>query len=186
MRTFWFAENMKYNGAQLAPLYNYLKHGILGDSIVAWVGGCDVSLEHMMDGEDLRQQARIEADQMLHFVLELFHFPLSTAVALQRLMGELLIHEIRKAATGNFDLKRHGDDIYFDKRKLNISIATCSHNSSLIHYGVNVSNAGTPVPTCSLQDFAIENAEAFARSFMEVCKDEVLSLRRAEVKVRTF
>ncbi|HMN69679.1 MAG TPA: DUF366 family protein, partial [Bdellovibrionales bacterium] len=42
-----------YDGSQLVSLRSYLKHGLLGDSIVAWVGPCKVSLDHMVDGEDL-------------------------------------------------------------------------------------------------------------------------------------
>lgn len=186
MQTYWLEKNQKYTGEQLAPLYNYLKHGVLGDSIVGWQGPCDVSLEHMMDGEDLRVKSKIAGDKMLHFVLELFQFPLSSAVALQRLMGEILILKIKQHAQTSHPLKRSGDDIYWDKKKLNISIATCSQTSSLIHFGVNISNEGTPVETCALLDFGIEDVVAFAASYMDACKDEVFSLKRAVVKVRTF
>lgn len=186
MQTLWIAENATYDGSQLTPLTNYLKHGALGDSIVGWKGKCAVTNEHMIDGEDLRKNAIIAGDEMLHFVIELFHFPLSSAVALQRLMGEILILKINKHAQRMPGLKRTGDDLYWQNKKLNISIATCSQTSSLIHYGVNVTNEGTPVETCALVDFGITDAKAFAEEFMEACKAEVLSLKRAIVKVRTF
>lgn len=186
MQTIWIDERLKYDGSQLAPLYNYLKHGALGDSIVGWRGACNVTDQHMIDGEDLRKRAIIAGDDMLHFVMELFQFPLSSAVALQRLMGEILILKINKYAQRTLGLKRTGDDLYLQNKKLNISIATCSQTSSLIHYGVNIANEGTPVETCALGDFGITDPKVFAEEFMEACKAEVLSLKRAMVKVRTF
>ena len=186
MHTLWLEKSMKYDGTQLAPLYNYLENGVLGDSIVGWQGPCDIPFEHMIDGEDLRAEAIIAGDNMLHFVIELFHFPLLSAVALQRLLGEILILKVKEVASSKPDLKRFGDDVYWGKKKFNISIATCSQTSSLIHYGLNVTNDGTPVETCSLLDFDIKDSQAFAQSFMDACKDEVLSLKRASVKVRSF
>ncbi len=186
MQTFWIDEVKTYDGQQLAPLYNYLQHGVLGDSIVSWQGPCKIPKQHMIDGEDLRANSVIEGDEMLHFVVELFQFPLSTAVLIQRLFGETLILLIQKLSGKKWDMVRHGDDVYWQKKKLNISIATCSQTSSLIHYGVNISNQGTPVETCALQDFGITDPEAFAQEFMDACKNEVISLKRAMVKVRSF
>lgn len=186
MHTLWIEKKIKYTGKQLHPLFNYLEYGALGDSMVAWAGGCDVTTEHMIDGEDLRADSKIAGDNMLHFTLELFQMPLSTAIALQRLMGEILILEIQKASKLGLELKRFGDDVYWGKKKLNISIATCSNTSSLIHYGVNISNDGTPVETTCLNDFGIENFQSFAQNFMDSCKNEILSLKRAMVKVRSF
>jgi uncharacterized protein len=186
MHTKWLEKEISYDGSQLKPLFNYLEHGILGDSIVSWRGPCNVTNEHMIDGEDLRANAIIASDQMLHFVIELFQFPLSSAIALQRLLGEILILKIKEMGDSKADFKRFGDDVYNGKRKLNISIATCSVTSSLIHYGINIKNDGTPVETCSLNDFNINEISEFAQSFMDACKAEVLSIKRAMVKVRSF
>ncbi len=186
MHTLWLESEQKYDGQQLAPLYNYLEHGVLGDSIVGWQGACNVPLEHMVDGEDIRAASKIEADQMLHFVIELFQFPLSSAVALQRLMGEILILQVHKHGKVNGTLHRTGDDVYWGENKLNISIATCTQTSSLIHFAFNVTNEGTPVKTAALKDFGITDTETFAFSFMDAVKSEVLSLKRAMVKVRSF
>lgn len=186
MHTLWISEQVKYDGQQLSPLHNYLEHGVLGDSVVSWVGPCDVKPEHMIDGEDLRAKSLIKGDQMLHFMAELFQMPLSTAVALQRLWGEILIKQIQTITGKTWGMKRSGDDVFWQSKKLNVSIATCSNTSSLIHYGVNVTNEGTPVETCALSDFGITEPEAFAQAFMDGCKNEVLSLKRAMVKVRSF
>ena len=187
MRTHWVEEKIAYDGSQLSPLTNNLKHGILGDSIVSWQGACKVSLEHMMDGEDLVAKSKIEGAHMLHFVLELFNYPLSSAIVLQRLMGEILVKKMLELGKGPVrEIKRKGDDLYWNKKKLNVSIATCSSTSSLIHFGVNISNEGTPVETCSLQDFSIENVAEFSQKYMDELKEEILSQKRAAVKVRSF
>lgn len=186
MNTVWLDSEEKYDGSQLAPLYNYLNHGVLGDSVVSWKGACDIPFENMIDGEDVLAKSTIAGKEMIHFIFELFQLPLSTAVAMQRLLGELLILKISALSSNPVDLRRSGDDVYWGEKKLNISIATCSQTSSLIHYGVNFTNAGTPVETCSLKDFGIVDPEEFSRQFMDDCKHELLSLRRAMVKVRTF
>ncbi|MCJ8277506.1 MAG: DUF366 family protein [Bdellovibrionales bacterium] len=188
MMTLWVSKEISYDGSQLEPLSNYLKHGVLGDSIVSWVGPCNVSFEHMMDGEDLLEQSFIESDKMLHFVMELFNYPLAAAIGFQRLMGEVLIEHLKDHGDGSkaSKIKRQGDDLYWEAKKLNVSIATCSVNSSLIHFGVNVGNEGPPVPTCALSDFGITDVEKFTVSLMDKLKEEFLHQKRAAVKVRHF
>lgn len=186
MHTLFLTQKITYDGSQLAPLYNYLQHGLLGDSMISWEGPCNIPFANMMDGEDLRDSATIAGDKMLHFIAEMFQFPLAAAVAFQRLMGERLIHEVHKLGASNVPLTRSGDDIYWGEKKFNISIATCSNTSSLIHFAVNVTNEGTPVKTCSLQDFRIDDSRAFAQSFMDTCKNEYMAIKRAMVKVRSF
>ena len=91
MKSHWIDSNVKYDGSQLQSLFAYLNHQILGDSIVSWVGPCDVTFDHMVDGEDLLQKAEIKADKMLHFIVEKFDIKLFSGVCLQRLLGEIFI-----------------------------------------------------------------------------------------------
>lgn len=186
MQSKWLEHNDLYDGTQLAPLKNYLSHDLLGDSIISWQGPCEVKTDHMIDGEDLKQNSKIAGDNMLHFILELFDFPLTSAVTLQRLIGEILIKKIKETSTQPVHLERRGDDLYQEDKKLNISIATCSTNSSLIHFAINITNKGTPVKTCALQDFQIENPKTFAQTTMEAIKKEYQQIKKATQKVRTF
>ena len=171
----------KYDGAQLVSLNSYLKHGLLGDSIVAWVGACDVSFEHMVDGEDLLEQARIAGDKMLHFIVEKFDISLYAAVALQRLLASIVKDQLLTMSKEK--LFREGDDIYLDDRKLSISIATQSPVSSLIHFAVNVTNKGTPVKTLSLEDLGVE-AKPFAIEIMNRFCKETEGIHQATMKVK--
>lgn len=187
MQKLWLENKINYDGEQLKPLTNYLKHGLLGNSIVGWRGECAVTPEHMIDGEDLRESCLIAGKDMLHFVLELFDFDLRGAIFLQRLMAEMaksILIDLSKKMEAT-KIVRDGDDLFFEKRKLNISIATCSSNSSLIHFGINVSNEGTPVPTCALSEFAVE-PKAFAQKFLDEVTREIEDTLRASFKVRVF
>ncbi len=174
----------KYDGSQLVSLRSYLQYKLLGDSIVAWVGPCNVELDHMVDGEDLLESAKICGDLMVHFIVELFDSQLFAAVGIQRLLAAIIKDELSSSkqltAPG---LTRDGDDIFLKDRKLSISIATQSPLSSLIHFAVNVTNAGTPVKTLSLEDLAVE-PKPFAEAVMQKFCSEVESIRQATQKVR--
>ncbi len=176
----------KYDGSQLKSLFAYLHHGVQGDSIIAWSGACDVSREHMIDGEDLAAESAIRGDQMLHFIVEIFGISLSNCVAVQRLLTAMAIDILRQQA-GNHELaqtlRRKGDDIFSAGRKLSISIATVSPVSALVHFAVNISNDGTPVPTLSLSDLRVQPTP-FAKALMAAFSEEMESIRAATCKVR--
>jgi uncharacterized protein len=172
----------KYDGTQLVSLRNYLQHGILGDSIVAWIGPCDISFEHMVDGEDLLAKAQIAGSMMVHFIVEKFDVSLFAAVGLQRLLASIVKDHLH-AAGSDKTLFRDGYDLFSRDRKLSISIASQSPVSSLIHFAVNVSNKGTPVKTLALEDLSVD-PQTFAREIMERFCKEVESITEATQKVR--
>lgn len=186
MKTYWVPSEFRYDGTQLRSLYAYLEHGVLGDSIVSWIGPCDVAFDHMVDGEDLLARAEIRGSRMVHFITEKFDCSLFAAVALQRLMASIcmaVVRELSPQAEISNQLVRKGDDLFFNDQKLNISIATLSPTSALIHFAVNVSNAGTPVRTLCLEDLEIEPKE-FAIELMQRVAAEVNEIIQATQKVR--
>lgn len=186
MKSRFLTDEFEYDGTQLVSLWNYLQHKILGDSIVAWVGPCNISFEHMVDGEDLLQQATIAGDRMLHFIIEKFDSALLAAVSIQRLFACIVLENLREMAPDNElvqKIDRRGDDLFLQDRKLSISIATQSPVSSLIHFAVNVENSGTPVPTFALEDLEIEPQELAMRVQLRFCA-EMESIVEATRKVR--
>ena len=186
MKRLFIDTEFKYDGTQLRSLYAYLEHGLLGDSLTSWIGPCQVELDHMVDGEDVRARSRICGSRMLHFILEKFDVELATAVAYQRLMGCLVIDRLRELSPREplvKNLERRGDDIYLEDRKLNISVATQSPSSSLVHFAINISNEGTPVETLSLGDLGVSPND-FVGPFMESVCAEVESIQRATQKVK--
>jgi hypothetical protein len=182
-----FVEDKKaYDGSQLRSLFAYLTYGVLGNSVVSWVGPCNVSFEHMVDGEDLLAQSPIEGAEMLHFIIEVFDRDLFSGVALQRLFSSIIrdyLQNEARAALGGDILERDGDDIFWGEKKLNISIATKSPVSTLIHLAINVTNRGTPVETCCLEDLKL-SPEKVADDLMTKLQREFEAILKATQKVR--
>lgn len=161
-------EELCYDGTQLAPHWIFRKTGKLGDAVVAFVGPADVSLDHMVDLEDVAKQAPIASAKMLHFVGEWFRDSLEVGVLLQHLFVNEIYEELLESGVKN--LSRRGNDIYFDGRKLSVSIATRSPVSVLMHAAVNITSEGTPIPTSNLTEMGIrplELAERVLRRFSE-------------------
>src|SRR5690606_8767219 len=126
MKSLWIEKPIKYDGTQLRSLFAYLNFQVLGNSVVGFRGACDVSLDHMVDGEDLLQNAQICGADMLHFIFEVFDEKLITGVLIQRLFAAIVQNKILLKTNNKFSLTREGDDLYWESKKLSISIATHS------------------------------------------------------------
>lgn len=181
MKTHWIKKSFKYDGTQLRPLFAYLTEGVLGNSVVSWVGPCDVSLDHMVDGEDILAKSEIRGAEMLHFIFEIFDRDLAAGVFLQRLFASICKDLIEEKS--RVRLFREGDDLYWDQKKLSISIATKSTNSVLVHFAMNVKNEGIPVPACALQEWGVVPQE-FAEQAMYRIAKEYQSILEATYKVK--
>ena len=182
----WIEKSFLYDGKQLRSLYNYQEHDLVGHSVVAWIGPCDVLPDHMKDLVDLKNNEKICGQSMLHFVMEIFDLPLLGGVFLQRLFAGLVLEELMKYEQVRLqvsDWTREGDDLYFKDGKLSISVAIPSVRSSLIHFALNVVNEGTPVKTCALSDFGID-AKDFAKKVFSRFEKEFSSSVEATYQVR--
>lgn len=176
----------KYTGEQLRPLYAYLEHGILGNSVVSWIGPCAVDSEHMVDGEDLLANAKIEGSEMLHFIFEIFDQTLVSGVFLQRLFATIIRDIlVELSPIKGVQIQRKGDDLFFNSGKLSISIATKSTSSVLVHFALNVTNLGTPVKTSCLKDLKVDPEKLAERALKSISR-EYLDIVEATYKVRTF
>jgi hypothetical protein len=187
-------QKLNYDGTQLRSLFGYIDHGVLGDSIVAFEGACDISFEHMVDGEDFLAGSAIHGGSMLHFIIEEFGASLELAVTRQRLFASIAFEALSKLLRESKNSEvlsdileseffRLGDDIYLGDRKLSISIATRSPVSSLIHFAMNITNENTPVKTVSLSDFDLKPrlvSDIIAQRFL----DEIRTIKEACCKVR--
>ncbi len=186
MQTSFINKKFAYDGSQLQPLFAYLKHHVLGDSIISWVGPCDISFENMKDGEDLLEKSPIRGSLMLHFIIEIFQRDLLTGVLCQRLFAGIVLAYLQNKASKVLKgelLKRSGDDIYWGDKKLSISIAGCSSVSTQIHFAMNISTKGTPVKTSSLEELNLEPKKV-AEDLMKLWKEEFLSMQTATRKVK--
>jgi hypothetical protein len=172
---------LKYDGSQLSSHFAYRNFGLLGDSLVAFAGPCEVKLEAMVDLEDVRRQDPIFSRSMLHFLWESFHFELRAAASFQRLMVAVVAEELTRR--GVREVQRRGDDLYVAGKKLSVSIAAASPVSSLIHLGLNLTGEGAPVAAVGLEELGID-AGGLAKLCLERFKEEYEGILKATYKVR--
>lgn len=197
MQTVSLSQSFTYDGSQLRSLFAYTQTGVKGNCVVSWRGPCDVHRDLMVDMEDWRQESKIQSPDMLHFIIEAFNTPLTTAVGYQRLfvglikdlICDILLTKLKNKILPSHllafyeKLKRQGDDLYFEDKKINVSIATVSPVSSLIHIGINICHEGTPVPTMGLKDFQIDTV-FFGEKIMDLWSREYVSIAHATCKVK--
>jgi hypothetical protein len=184
VKTKWIDEKIKYDGTQLKHQFNYFHFGLLGNSAIAFRGACDVSFEEMLDGEDLLAQAKICGSDMLHVLVEVFDHSLFSGVAFQRLIADLgrgLLEDLNPDLRGQ--ILREGDDLYFDGRKLSISIAAPTLRGFVIHWAINISTSGTPVPTASLSELKVDST-VYGKELLARISAEYGDLLSATFKVR--
>jgi uncharacterized protein len=180
--TFLTREPREYRGSELRSHWIYETFGVQGDAICAFAGRVDVRGARMVDLADVQAGLVIAGDSMLHFILESFGPDLDRAVFMQRLLVVLACEKL--AARGALGLRRSGDDIYLGRGKLSVSIATVSPVSCLVHFGINVTQDGTPVETAALRDAGIDPFD-FAQDMLAGYAHEITQMARATTKVRS-
>lgn len=187
MKSHWLRRKTTYDGSQLRPHWILRSSGLCGDAIVGFRGPCALPASEFADLEDQLAGATIAGSDMLHFIVERFDDgDLDRATLRQRLLaaralGVLVAQAPRHAAA----LRRDGDDLFFGAGKLSISIASKSPVSTLIHFAINVSTAGTPVRTAGLLDLGVEVGR-FARELLArtVAEESSIALARCKVRAR--
>jgi len=182
MEKYIHKEELAYTGEQLGSHFAFRTFGIIGDSIVAFVGPADVNEDKLVDLADARQKSIIFSEKMLHFIIEIFELDLEKAILLQRLFISIICEHINRMC-GRLALTRKGDDIFMGKRKLSVSVATLSRVSSLIHTGLNITSGNTPVETTGLEELGIEESE-LAGNVCDLLIQELRSISIARSKVK--
>ena len=172
-------EQVAYTGAELRSHWLFHRFGLQRDAAAAFLGPCEVTLEHMVDQADVAAGASIRATLMLHFIIEHFDTDLTRAVLRQR----LLVCLARELLTGDVEVRRSGDDLFVGQRKLSVSIATASPVSTLIHFAVNVDPTGAPVPAVGLAELGVVPLP-FAELLLARYAEECEGVAAARCKVR--
>ena len=182
MKTLFTDNEIKYIGSQLQPHWIYKNFNIQGDAIVAFCGECDVHLSEMVDIEDVINNEPIYSKYMLNFITEQFNVELVEGVFRQRLLMCIIKEALESRG---FLVKRDGDDLFINNKKLSVSIATKSLTSVLIHTGLNILSDDAPIPVSALKsDLNIEDVKGFALEIMEKYSQEIENIKLASTKVR--
>ncbi len=182
MKTKLAEQNIKYEGWQLCPHWIYKNFKIQGDAIVGFIGECEVKLTEMVDIEDVINNEPIYSKSMLSFISEQFNIGLVEGVFRQRLLICTIKEVLEKRG---FKIIRNGDDLFFDGKKLTVSIATKSQTSVLIHTGINIDSTNAPVNASGLtSELGITDIENFAKEVMNNYAEEIDDIIMASTKVR--
>ncbi|OGI01732.1 MAG: hypothetical protein A2Y25_06615 [Candidatus Melainabacteria bacterium GWF2_37_15] len=181
-----FIENeICYTGKELSPHWIYKNHNIQGDAIVSFIGVCEVKLTEMVDIEDVLDNSPIYSKKMLHFIVEHFNMNLVEGILRQRLLVTIARDIILENKVNPNLLCRKGDDLFYNKGKLSVSIAAKSINSVLIHFGMNIDSSDAPVEAAGLKtEMNLQNFREIAEKIMiSYCReyDEIIN---ASVKVK--
>lgn len=171
---------LNYDGTQLAPHWVYRTSGIQGNAVVAFTGEADVSLDHLVDLEDVQKKAPIYSPEMLHFIGEWFIDSLDQGILLQHLFTSVAYELLWEGGTQS--LSRRGNDLFFKERKLSVSVATKSSVSVLMHTALNIRSEGTPIPTSSLSEMGVD-PKAFAHGVLKRFQSDSAIWAKARVKV---
>jgi hypothetical protein len=182
MKTKYIDEVMTYTGEQLRSNFAYTEFDIIGDSIIAFCGPCDIPIEKMVDLEDVKGNAKIYSESMVHFIVEHHNSDLEKGV-LRQIVLATIICEVINESQPNACIKRLGSDLYDNEAKLSISVATQTPISSVIHFGVNITSDNTPVKTRGLKEYGIDPCD-FAESVMAKYKEMESDMHLACCKVR--
>ena len=181
MNTLFIDEEIKYIGSQLSPHWIYRNYHLMGDSIVSFIGEVDVKLSEMVDIEDVINNEPIYSKKMVNFIIEKFNSSLEEMVWVQRLFISI-IKEVLESY--NVKVARDGDDLFYDNRKLSVSIATKSITSCLIHTALNIIKEGAPINASDLSEMGIKDVKKFAIEVMDKFSEETKSIKLATYKVR--
>lgn len=154
-------EIFEYDGSQINPSWAFNKFGIYGSSVITWIGPVNITPDNLKDFADV--DLEIKSNSMVNFICEFFDCqPANMRIAYLR--QRFLVMIFREILFENGIItKRDGDDIFFNNRKLSISIANVSLSSMKIHFAFNLEDLGTPddVETIGLFDIKINGNQIF-------------------------
>lgn len=185
MEKIFIKDEICYTGKELAPHWIYKNHKLQGDAMASFIGECEVKLDSMVDIADVIDESPIYSKKMVHLIVEHFNMGLIEGVVRQRLLIAIAKDVIASRLPNPNVLVRTGDDLYYQNKKLSVSIATKSLTSVLIHLGINILSENAPVQAAGLKsELNIDDIESIINDIMNnYCKetDEIL---KASCKVR--
>jgi len=175
----------KYTGGEIRPQWAYREYDVKGDSIIVFRGPMAVEEVEMVDMEDRGAGLEIKGSDCLHLLVE--HFDCQPPSLLVAYTRQRLLCCLASEMLGP-GVERRGDDLFFQGRKLSVSVATVSPGSMKIHLGFNITNQGTPedVETACLPEVDVEDPLEFGRELAERYSREIQDIYGDMAKTRTL
>ncbi len=181
MEKLFIDKEITYTGTELSPHWIYKNFNLSGDAIVCFIGNVDVKLTEMVDIEDVINNEPIKSDKMANFIIEVFNSNLREAIFRQRLFVSIIKEVLEDMGVV---VKRNGDDLFYNDKKLSVSIATKSTVSTLIHTAINLVSTGAPIEVSSIADMKIVDETKFINEVLDRFVQETKDIEFAKVKVR--
>lgn len=181
LKTLYLNRSIKYSGKELEPHWIYRNFDIMGDAAIAFCGEVNVPQSFMLDQTDILDQAYIYSPLMLSFIIEHFDNDLNLALYRQRLFMIGMKEELEQL---DIRVVRRGEALYANNGKLTVSVASSSNVSTLLHIGINIETAGTPVKTAGLAELGVKDIHSFADNVLLRYRIELEQIYEARCRVR--
>ncbi len=183
MKSLIIREPIEFDASAMRPHWAQEKFDILGDSIVAFHGKCNIPEQDFMDLRKRKKGPCLCAEDMLHFVAEQFQPYLEMAVLRQYLLVLIAGEKLEHRVDPSLEIIRWHDDLFLDNRKLTVTAVAKTPVSTKIHLGINIDPTGTTQPAVGLAELGIDPfdlAEAIVDQYkleMQEIREKVWSIR---------
>lgn len=149
-----------YDGSQIKSLWAYREAGVKEDSIISFIGSCNIQGDAQVNLENVVLQEKIYSPKMVHFIVEHFdEVSLRLICTRQRFLACL----VQELIDNDSQVSRKGDNLFWNGKRLTVSNPTISPVSAKIHFGVNVESDDY----ASLQEMGYSDPKKLA---LEVCR----------------
>ncbi|AIJ05940.1 hypothetical protein JH146_1097 [Methanocaldococcus bathoardescens] len=181
MSIIFVKDKLDYTGKEIEPLWAFKTFDVQKDNVVVFRGKMEVSAKNMKDLKDIKREKEIKvpikSEDAINFVVEHFDaIDLKTIYLRQRLLVFIAKEVIESY---NVKLKRDGDDLYFEDKKLSVCIACKGTVSAKIHLGINVKSKGAEhVKIVGLEDLGVKNVDEVMRKIAIKYAEEIDKIER--------
>ena len=175
-------DRLNYTGKEIEPLWAFKNFDVQKDNIVVFRGKMEVPIDNMKDLKDVKREKDIDipikSEDAINFVIEHFdNIDLKIIYLRQRLLVCITKEIIEDYC--NLKLRRDGDDLYFEDKKLSVCIACKGTVSAKIHLGINVKSKGAEhVKIVGLEDLGINNVNDVMRKIAIKYAEEINKIER--------
>ena len=184
MKSLFIKEEILFTGEQLLSYWSYIRYDLPGDSIIAFIGPCQVDEKYIVGIDHYRKKTQIKSERMLHFLVEHFDLELEKAILRQKLLVDIVKDKLNHRLKGDV-LQRWGDDLYDTEYKLTVSATVRTPVSTKIHLGINISSQNTPVKTRGLNDYGID-AHDISQAVMDQYRMDMRLISEKLWKIRSI